>query len=154
MTLPQLRAFYVQRRAHMLGRAKSVEWAAKQATIPPGGNSIGVAYCFWYSKTGSRELDWVAVRGLESAVERGGFDKVVLLTYQDFNNVPDGVTVESAAPCTELCRFKRLLKQGEKTLDGFIAPLSDFIRLSACLGSVADASWLVDVDTLWRERCE
>ena len=157
MTVDEMAEFYVSRRKHMKGQKVLEQWASGLADQPPGGTRVGVAYAFWYALGGKAShlqglpyaLPWVVVKGLTSAVKRAGFDKVVLLTYQDFMNVPEGVEVHSAQSFMPLDRFQELLRNGEKDIKGFIAPLSDYVRLMACSSSGANASWLIDCDTLW-----
>jgi hypothetical protein len=153
MSVDEMAEFYDSRQKHMKGQKAIEEWQSGLATPrrsnPPGGKGVGVAYAFWYALGDTKALPWVAVNGLTSAVQRAGFDKVVLLTYQDLINVPRGIEVQSAQSLLSLDSFLKLLRNGEKSIKGFIAPLSDYVRLLACSVSGADASWLIDCDTLW-----
>jgi hypothetical protein len=149
MKVNDMVTFYEGRRKHMAGQVRILEWGSSVAAQPPGGNSVGVAYAFWYALDGKNCLPWVAVEGLTSALQRAAFDKVVLLTYQDFVNVPLGVEVQSANQLMPLDLFKKLHENGEQKIKGFIAPLSDYLRLLACRSSDANASWLIDCDTMW-----
>ena len=149
LTVAELTEFYETRRDHIIGFQQLLNWATTASAQPVGGEGVGTAFAFWFSPEGDKKLPWVAVEGLKSAVKHGGFDKVVLLTYNALEDVPAGVVVQSAEDCLPFEVFKRLLEAGKETLPGFIAPLADYVRLLACAHSDAAATWLIDVDTIW-----
>lgn len=94
---------------------------------------------FWHSRDSSPELPAYVVTSLNSFA-RFPAHRVLLWTYQDFNNVPDGVNVMNAAKLIPQ-------KKAGKWIEGGVLSehFSDLIRL---LAIQHHGGWWVDSDTI------
>ena len=107
--------------------------------------SAGKAFAFWYDLKGYTVLPDAAVVGLQTAVHIAKFE-VVLLTYQNFENIPSGVVVKSATEYLAEATFKSALQAAH------VALLSDYVRLRATVADGSAYDWRVvflDCDTVW-----
>lgn len=98
--------------------------------------------CFWHSKIGSRMLPDVGVDGLISVVLVGRL-KPLLYTFEEFDNIPDGVELRKAGDVMSCGEFNMLMKKGVE-----LPVIADLVRLRVLCKLDADYAWFWDVDTL------
>ena len=93
LSLDQLKQYYDERRVHMVGERRMIDWSNSLA-VEPDDKSPGAAVAFWYSLDEATCLPDAIQVGLESTTN-GEFAEVYLLTYkhQSFSNVPDFVKI-------------------------------------------------------------
>ena len=87
----EMKVFYIERARHMVGELRMREWAMTNVVET---DDTGIAVCFWYQLDGSRVLEDAIRDGLVST--RVAFRKTVVMTYQDFDNMPEHVHIVSA----------------------------------------------------------
>jgi len=87
-----------------------------------------VGFAFWYAPQKDHlYLPEVDAMGLSTAKSRGGFARVVLLTYQQLQGVPSEVEVQDANQYVPEEKFQYGLQQQKLP----IPLLSDWVRLEA-----------------------
>lgn len=93
LSLDQAKQYYNERRVHMVGERRMIDWSNSLA-VEPDDKSPGAAVAFWYSLDEATCLPDAIQVGLESTTN-GEFAEVYLLTYkhQSFSNVPDFVKI-------------------------------------------------------------
>ena len=139
----QLRGLLTRRVADLAARKQLYDWAQQCPTndtvIFSGAKP---AVCFWHSKIGSRKLPDVAVDGLASSVLVGRL-KPLLYSFEEFDNIPNGVELRKAGEVMSWGEFNILMKKGVE-----LPIISDLVRLRVLCKLPADYSWFWDVDTL------
>ena len=136
----QLRGLLTRRVADLAARKRLYQWAqhckTNDTVIFSGAKP---AVCFWHSKIGSRMLP---DDGLNSVVLVGHL-KPLLFTFEEFDNIPDGVELRKAGEVMSWGEFNILQKKG------IVLPIiSDLVRLRVLCKLHADYAWFWDVDTL------
>lgn len=116
-------------KVYRLGRSSSAQHFKSQpagfASDPEDGP---VGFAFWHSvDEQDLHLPEVDKVGLATAISNGGFGRVVLLTYQQLQSLPEGVEIQDARQHLSEESFKN----GLQNLKLPIPLLSDFIRLLA-----------------------
>ncbi len=155
MSIDDMTAAYKRRQAHMMAYRQMLAWAITQTQklgggLPPGDaegrrwlapkerplETPRVAVAFWHSVGGApRRLPASFVEGITSCVRVSGL-KVVLLTFQDLENLPEGVFVRDANEYMRMDEFNCHLSSM------CVQHLSDFIRALALQRGVDGAIYV------------
>ena len=141
--MPQIRGLLSRRVEDLAARKRLYAWAHTRKnsdTVLFSGAKPAV--CFWHSKIGSRKLPDVAVDGLASSVLVGRL-KPLLYSFEEFDNIPNGVELRKAGEVMSWGEFNILMKKGVE-----LPIISDLVRLRVLCKSQADYAWFWDVDTL------
>ena len=139
----QLRTLLQRREKDLAARKTLYDWAKQCPTYDTVGFSgAKPAVCFWHSKIGSRNLPDIAVDGLLSVVLVGRL-KPLLYSFEEFDNIPDGVELRKAGEVMSWGEFNILMKKGVE-----LPIIADLVRLRVLCKLPAGYSWFWDVDTL------
>ena len=136
----QLRGLLSRRVADLAARKRLYLWAQQcptNDTVIFSGTKPAV--CFWHSKIGSRKLPDVAVDGLLSVVLVGRL-KPLLYSFEEFDNIPDGVELRKAGEVMSWGEFNILMKKGVE-----LPIIFDLVRLRFLCKLHADYAWFWDV---------
>ena len=159
LSVEEMGTVYENRRQHMAGRVRTLEWAigevetaATTAACPLATVATqAVAVAFWHSLPGKPlAMPKQLATGLRSAMlPRHGWSgfKVELYTYQKLQGLPQGLVVKDARALMPEEEFVERLGHGVR-----VAHLADLLRAKAL--QINAGGWFLDCDTVRADQVD